>query len=123
MKSLLAIAPAATTLLCTSCGLGAAHMLSHELNGVWMTGDPRYRGLSMELSPTFVILVTGPDEPARVQWVDKVQSDVTADGFAVTVESTDFADRNSARMCFQFSRANGGELHFPNEGRVWKWAW
>jgi hypothetical protein len=49
-------------------------MLSHELDGVWITDDPCYQGRSMELSPKFVILITGSDEPASVQWIDKVRA-------------------------------------------------
>lgn len=96
------------------------HMLSHELDGVWVTDDPRYQGRSMELSPTFVILVTGPEEPASVQWVDRVQSEPTAEGFRLTVYATEFTDGNSTRMSLQFSRANGGEIRFANDGRLWR---
>lgn len=110
-------------LVCVGCNGNTSHMLPHELDGVWVTDDVRYQGRSMELSPTFVILVTGREEPSSVQWVDKVQCDATADGLNLTVYSTDIRDQNSMRMSLQFRRANGGELRFQNDGRVWKRMW
>jgi hypothetical protein len=88
----------------TGCDRSVSRMLSHELDGVWITDDPCYQGRSMELSPKFVILIIGSDEPASVQWIDKVRSEPTEDGLAVTVYSTDFPDGNSARMSLWFSQ-------------------
>jgi hypothetical protein len=108
------VAVIALALAATGCDRNVSRTLSHELDGVWITDDPRYQGRSMELSPKFVILITGSDEPASVQWIDKVRSESTEDGLAVTVYSTDYPEGNSTRMSLRFSRANGGEVRFPN---------
>jgi hypothetical protein len=90
------------------------------VEGLWTTDDPRFEGRFMELSPSFVIIVTGHDDPASVQFVDKVELQAPTDFSAFTVYSTDYSEGTHYQMRLQFSSANGGELRFQNGGQVWK---
>jgi len=77
---------------CVGCNSGPSLTLPREMEGVWTTYDPRFQGRFMELSPSFVIIVTGHDDPASVQFVDKVESATPGDLSSLTVYSTDYSE-------------------------------
>ncbi|HST08779.1 MAG TPA: hypothetical protein VLL05_00260 [Terriglobales bacterium] len=109
-------------LLCVGCNSNVMLTLPGTLEGVWTTDDPRFQDRSLELSSSFVIIITGHDDPASVQFVDKVESEPAAEGTSMTVYSTDYLEGAHYQMRLLFSPANGGELRIQNEGRVWKHA-
>jgi hypothetical protein len=90
------------------------------MEGVWTTDDPRFSGRFMELSPSFVIIVTGHDDAASVQFIDKVETQAPGDFSSLTVYSTDYSEGTHYQMRLQFNPAHGGELHFQNQGQTWK---
>lgn len=90
------------------------------MEGVWTTDDPRFQGRFMELSPSFVIIVTGPDDPVSVQFIDKAETQAPGDLSSLTVYSTDYSEGVRHQMRLQFSSASGGELRFQNQGLVWR---
>lgn len=94
--------------------------LPPELAGVWTNDDPRYRDRFLELWPTFVVIVTGTDNPPSVQWIDKVESRPQADGTEFNVYSTDYSQGAEYQMVLRFSPSNGGQLRCGNEPRIWK---
>lgn len=102
------------------CNSRVLMTLPREMEGVWTTDDPRFQGRFMELSPSFVIIVTGHEDPATVQFVDKVETQTPGDLSSLTVYSTDYSEGAHYQMRLQFSPANGGELRFQNQGLVWK---
>lgn len=106
--------------LCAGCNSTSSLTLPREMEGVWTTDDPRFQGRFMELSPSFVIIVTGHDDPASVQFVDKVESPAPGDVSSLTVYSTDYSEGAHYQMRLQFSPANGGEIRFQNQGLVWR---
>ena len=106
--------------LCLACHGKRSLTLPSELSGVWATDDPRYRGRLLELWPTFIIIITGPENPVSVQWVDKVETQPRGDEAAFTVYSTDYSQRQDYQMVLRFSSANGGELRCGNEPQVWR---
>ena len=107
-------------LLCVGCNSTSLLNLPREMEGVWTTDDPRFQGRFMELSPSFVIIVTGPDDPVSVQFIDKVETQAPGDLSSLTVYSTDYSEGVRHQMRLQFSSANGGELRFQNQGLVWR---
>ncbi len=107
-------------LLGVGCNSNASRMLPHSLDGVWTTDDPRFQERFLELSPSFVIIVTGQDDPASVQFIDKVVTEPLVDGSAFTVYSTDYSQGAHYHVTLEFSPANGGELHVRNQGQVWR---
>jgi len=109
-----------TLLLCVGCNSTSLLSLPREMEGVWTTDDPRFQGRFMELSPSFVIIVTGPDDPVSVQFIDKVETQAPGDLSSLTVYSTDYSEGVRHQMRLQFSSANGGELRFQNQGLVWR---
>ena len=109
-----------TLSLSVACNSNTVLNIPREMEGVWTTNDPRFQGRFMELSPSFVIIVTGHDDPASVQFVDKVEAQAPGDFSSLTVYSTDYADGTHYQMRLQFSPANGGEIHFQNQGQVWR---
>jgi hypothetical protein len=70
------------------CNSRVLMTLPREMEGVWTTDDPRFQGRFMELSPSFVIIVTGHEDPATVQFVDKVETQTPGDLSSLTVYST-----------------------------------
>ena len=114
------IAAVLSIFCCVGCNSTASLTLPRELEGVWTTDDPRFQGRFMELSPSFVIIVTGHDDPASVQFVDKVESVAPGDLSSLTVYSTDYSEGAHYQMKLQYSPANGGEIHFQNQSLVWK---
>jgi hypothetical protein len=109
-----------TLTLCVGCNSKVLLTLPREMEGVWTTDDPRFQGRFMELSPSFVIIVTGHDDPASVQFVDKVETSSPGDFSSLTIYSTDYSEGAHYQMKLQFSPANGGELRFQNQGLLWK---
>jgi hypothetical protein len=107
-------------LVCVGCSGNHSPMLPTQLEGVWRTDDPRYQDRFLELSPTFVILVTGRSDRASVQWIDKVEIETLGEATAFTVYSTDYLEGTHHEMALQFTLANGGELPFKNQSQVWK---
>ena len=71
-------------------------MLTPQLAGVWTTDDPQYQERFVELSPTFVIIVTGPRDPISIEWIDKVQSESQAENIAFTIFSSDYPQERAA---------------------------
>jgi len=55
-----------TLTLSVGCNSKVLLTLPREMEGVWTTDDRRFQERFMELSPSFVIIVTGPDDPAKV---------------------------------------------------------
>ena len=106
--------------LFTGCHKNETRMLPSEIEGVWTTDDPRYHDRVLELSRTFVIIITSRTEKASIQWIDKVKADPSEDALTVTVYSTDFPEGTHQEMSFHFSAANGGEIRFKNQATVWK---
>ena len=109
-----------TLALTVGCGSNVLPNLPREMEGVWTTDDPRFSGRFMELSPSFVIIVTGHDDAASVQFIDKVETQAPNDFSSLTVYSTDYSEGTHYRMRLQFNPANGGELRFQNQGQLWK---
>lgn len=109
-----------TVSFCVGCNSGASLTLPREMEGVWTTDDTRFQGRFMELSPSFVIIVTGHDDPASVQFVDKVEPQAPGDLSSLTVYSTDYSEGAHYQMKLQFSPANGGEIRFQNQSLVWR---
>jgi hypothetical protein len=109
-----------TVSFCVGCNSSVSLTLPRVMEGVWTTDDPRFQGRFMELSPSFVIIVTGHDDPASVQFVDKVESPTPSDLSSLTVYSTDYSEGAHYQMRLQFSPANGGEIRFQNQGLVWR---
>jgi hypothetical protein len=107
-------------LLCVGCKSNTAITLPRALEGVWTTDDPRFQERYLELSSSFVIIVTGHDDPVSVQFVDKVESEPMGDGSSLTVYSTDYLQDAHYQMHIRFSPANGGEIRFQNQGQVWR---
>ena len=95
-------------------------MLPSDVQGVWTTDDSRYQGRSMELSPAFVILLTGQENAPSVQWVNQVKTEAAGNGTEITVVSTDRAAGAEYEMAIVYSPANGGEIRFKNQPQVWK---
>ena len=106
--------------LCVGCNSNTLLNVPHEVEGIWTNDDPRFEGRFMELSSSFVIIVTGPDDPASVQFVDKVETQAPGDFSSLTVYSTDYAEGAHYQMRLQYSPANGGEIHLQNGGQVWR---
>ena len=109
----------AMVLLLPSMGCKRSNMLPHDLDGVWTTNDPRYANAFLELSPAFVIVVTGPHNRASVQIIDRVRSEITGSGMLFSVQSTDVEDGTQQSMNLEFRSDNGGELRFRNQNQVW----
>jgi hypothetical protein len=107
-------------LLCLGCNRHRSLTLPADLAGVWTSDDPRYHDRFFELWPTFVIVVTGPGNPASVQWIRKVEAKPQGDSSAFTVYSTDYSQHTDYQMVLQFNPANGGEIRFGNEPQIWK---
>ena len=105
-----------TLTLCVGCNSKVLLTLPREMEGVWTTDDPRFQGRFMELSPSFVIIVTGHDDPASVRFVDKVETSSPGDFSSLTIYSTDYSEGAHYQMKLQFSPANGGELRFQLTG-------
>jgi hypothetical protein len=101
------------------CNSRVLMTLPREMEGVWTTDDPRFQGRFMELSPSFVIIVTGHEDPATVQFVDKVETQTPGDLSSLTVYLPTIPRAPTTR-CLQFSPANGGQLRFQNQGLVWR---
>src|SRR5258705_13266357 len=96
------------------CTSNPSRILPQTLSGVWTTDDPRFQNRFLELSPSFVIIVTGLDDPASVQFVDKVEAEPMSDGSAYSVYSTDYVVGAHYQVTLQFKPVNGGELTFRN---------
>jgi hypothetical protein len=95
-------------------------LLPKEIVGVWSTDDPKYAGRYLELSQAFVIVVTGTDDPPRVEWVDKVEASPSTSGTTYKISSTERLAGNREEMTILFSAANGGEIRFRNQKAVWR---
>lgn len=102
------------------CDRNVSNMLPHDVEGTWATDDPRYRDRFFELSPTFLIIVAGPDTPANVRWIDKVKIQATGSETSYVVYSTDCSDDTQNQMALIFNPANGGEIRFRNQSEVWR---
>lgn len=109
-----------TLLVCAGCSHNNSRMLPREFEGVWTTNDPRYQDRFLELSPAFVIIVTGRYDTPSVQWIDKVETQPQGSDTALTVYSTDLSEGSHYEMALQFSPANGGEIRFKNQTQVWR---
>jgi hypothetical protein len=107
-------------LLCVGCNSNTAITLPRTLEGVWTTDDPRFQGRYLELSSSFVIIVTGHDDPVSVQFVDKVENEPMGDESSLTVYSTDYLQDAHYQMRIRVSQANGGEIRFQNQTQVWR---
>ena len=105
---------------CAGCDRSRHPMLPGELTGEWTTDDPRYQDRFLELSPTFVITGTGRGEAPRVEWIDKVEAVPVGNDTEFKVYSTDLSLGSHGEMSFVFSSANGGEIRFRNQSRVWR---
>jgi hypothetical protein len=107
-------------LISTGCGRQESHsLLSRELAGVWTSKDPRYQGRSMELSPAFIIVVTGPHDAPSVEMIDRVETEAKGTDTHYTIYSTDYLKGNHSKMNADFSAANGGEIRFRNQSQAW----
>lgn len=84
-----------TLALTVGCGSNVLPNLPREMEGVWTTDDPRFSGRFMELSPSFVIIVTGHDDAASVQFIDKVETQAPGDFSSLTVYSTDYSEAHT----------------------------
>jgi hypothetical protein len=113
--TLLALAALLPTLACND-----SNMLPHQLDGVWTSDDPRYAHAFLELSPVFMIIATGPENPISVQTVDRVTSEPTANGILYRVSSTDVQTRSEESMTLEFRAQNGGEIVFRGQDQAWK---
>ena len=120
MNRICQMAAVAALLVCVDCGHNTSSMLSPQLAGIWTTDDPRYQEKFVELSPAFVIIVTGPRDPISIQWIDKVRSESQAESTAFTIFSSNYPLNEHHQTVLHFSPANGGELRFGNERPVWK---
>jgi hypothetical protein len=120
MNRIRAAATIMVLLVGVACNHNTSSMLSPQLTGLWTTDDPRYQERFVELSPAFFILITGPHDPISVQWIDKVRSELQAEGTAFTIFSTDNSQNVHYETLIHFNPANGGELRFGNERPVWK---
>lgn len=96
------------------------YLLPRDVVGAWTTDDPRYQERVMELSRAFVIIITGRHDPASVQMIDRVESEVKGSDTLYTIYSTDYSQGTHYEMKIQFNPANGGEIRFRNQGTVWK---
>jgi hypothetical protein len=105
-------------LSCLACSPSSV-MLPRQLEGVWTTGDPRYADAFLELSPTFVIIVTSSHEPARVQFVDRVKVQSEDANTLLTVYSTDVTTRAHDMMILELRPDHGGELRIGHQTQVW----
>ena len=103
-----------------ACDKNTFRQLPPQLNGTWTTDDPRYHDRFFELSPAFVIVVTGPGDQPSVQSVDKVKTDLSDSDTTFTVDSFDRSQKTAYQMVFRFSQANGGEIRFRNQKAVWR---
>ena len=120
MNRIWSVATMMSLLVCVACSRNTSPILSPQLAGLWSTDDPRYQQRFVELSPAFVIIITGPGDPISVQLIDKVRSEPQAESTAFTVFSTDYSQNEQYQILLHFSPANGGELRFGNERLVWK---
>lgn len=102
------------------CDRNVRNMLPRDVEGSWTTDDPRYRDRFFELSPTFLIIVTGREAPASVQWIDKVKIQPMDSETSYIVYSTDYGDDSQNQMVLVFRPANGGEIRFKNQAEVWR---
>jgi hypothetical protein len=110
----------AATLASTACSYRMSNVLPKDVAGVWSADDPRYAGRYMELSEAFVIVITGRKDPARVEWVDSVETEPAAAGTKMTIAATERSSGESEKMILLFDPANGGEIRFQNQSVVWR---
>jgi hypothetical protein len=92
-----------------------SRMLPRLLDGVWTTDAPQYSDAFLELSPTFVITVVGREQPARIQFVDKVRVVSEGSKTLLTVHSTDIAEHTEETLVLDFRPDNGGELRLGHQ--------
>lgn len=73
----------------------------------------------MELSPAFIIIVTGRHDAPSVEMIDRVETEANGTGTHFTIYSTDYLKGNHSKMNADFSTANGGEIRFRNQSQAW----
>jgi len=101
----------------TGCNRENPRLLPREMAGVWTTHEPRYQGRFLELSPSYVMIGTGPTEIPKVQVIDTVKREKAGEETAYTINSTDLNGEHY-EMTLLFNPAHGGELHFKNQANV-----
>jgi hypothetical protein len=107
-------------LFSVGCTYQKSHnLLPRQIAGVWTTDDPRYKERTLELSPAFVIVVTGRHDAPSVEMIDRVETKANGADTLLTIYSTDYSKGSHSTMKAQFSSANGGEIRFRNQPQVW----
>ena len=119
MKIPYTIVLSAVLMALAGCNGNMHSMLPGEVTGEWTSDDPRYQGRFLELSPTFVITGTGPGQAPRVEWIDKVEVIATGNDTQFKVYTTELSLGTHDEMNFFFNSANGGQIRFRNQPRVW----